>query len=237
MAYAEANARAEMDTLFRSLGGKAPELQHAINTAVRGLPFPFDILEDAKAKWDEFIAAWNEFWDMIDRIRANMGSPTNLWHTGDAWSARIGGPVSAKAQLGRAGSLAVDDNWDGAAADAYRQKLVLQEAPMEKMKSTYSDGISTALSSAATGITTFWGSLMLAVAALILGLVAAIALAPTFLGAIVAALSALTTAIWAFNAGVLVLSAAMSGANSTLQQKLADNAGYLDGHWPPFVTG
>jgi hypothetical protein len=237
MAYAEANARAEMDTLFSSLGGKAPELEHAINAALQDIPFPFDILADIQAKWDEFIKAWKEFWDMVDHVRANMGSPSNLWRTGDAWSARIGGPVSAKAQLGKAGSLAVDDNWDGTAADAYRQKLLLQEAPMEKMKSTYSDGISTALSSAATGIIMFWASLITAVTALILGLIVAIALAPTVLGAILAALSALATAIWAVNAGLMVLSASMSGANSTLQQKLADNAGYLDGHWPRFVTG
>jgi ABC-type multidrug transport system fused ATPase/permease subunit len=227
----------EIHALLGKLGGKANELHGAINNTMRWLPLPESAVRKIQDLWNRFIAKWNEFWDMMDHIKSNMGAPSRLSDTADAWSREVGGPVSAKAQVGKTGSLAVDDNWDGDAADAYRQKLLLQEAPLDKMRSTFSEGISSALNTAALGIIAFWASLIGALAALIVGLVAAIAAAETVIGSIIAALLALVTAVGSINAGLLLLEGQMRSANTTLEQKLADNSGYLNQHWPPFVTG
>ena len=104
------------------------------------------------------------------------------------------------------------------------------------MKSALTDGIATALDSVARGILAFWGGLITALAALVVGIIGALASTATIVGLpagpFIAAGAALV-ACGAIIVGAETLKATASSANTMLRQKLADNSGFHDGHWPP----
>ncbi len=147
--------------------------------------------------------------------------------------------MSGQVQNADAGSLTVDDNFDGSAATAYKQAVPLQKTALEKIKTTYTDGISTVLSDVGKAIYVFWGALIVALAAFIAGMIAAISSSATivglpagpFIGA-----GAVLVALGAFAAGSMNLKSAAAAANTSLRQKINDNSGFRDGHWPKATT-
>ena len=195
--------------------------------------------------WDQdtVVAGWNKFcefirevWDFWYEVFTHMGSPSRLWATADGWSDTVGAPVSAQVQSSDAGLLAVDDNWDGDAADAYRQTLPLQKSALDKVKSALTDGIASALSDVAKGIIAFWAGLGVALAALVIGIISALGSAATIFGLPAApfiAAGAAAAACAAVASGMLILRSVCSSASTTLRQRLGDNSAFHDGHWPP----
>jgi hypothetical protein len=220
--------------LVDRINAKTTELQNAVNDKLGWLPgFLQDKVVDG---WNKFCDFMREVWDFCYEVCTNMGSPTKLWATADAWSDTVGAPVSAQVQSADAGLLTVDDNWDGDAANAYRQTLPLQKTALDKVKTTLTDGISGALSDVAKGIIAFWASLAVALAALIGGIIGAIASAATIFGLPAAPFIAAGAALAADAAligGGMILKSVCSGASTALRQKLDDNAGFHEGHWPP----
>jgi hypothetical protein len=234
----EAALLQQINDVVGRINQKTTELQNSINKGLKWLPG--FLADKVIAGWNKFCGFLKDCWNALAEIFGNMGSPSALWNTADSWSKQVGGPVSAQVQSAKAGSLAVDDNWDGTAADRYRQNLPLQETALDKMKTTFSDGISTALSDVAKGIIAFWAALVVALGALVAGIIGAIASSATIFGLPAApfiAAAAALVAVGAFFSGGLILKSVASSANTTLQQKLNDNAGYRDGHWPPATTG
>ena len=234
----EASLLDQINSVLDRIDRKTTELQNSINKKIGWLP---GFLRDKVISgWDKFCGFMKRVWDNFHEIASNMGSPSALWDTADAWSDRVGGPVSAQVQSADAGLLAVDDNWDGDAADAYRQTLPLQKTALDKVKATLSDGISSALSDVAKGIIVFWTGLVVALVALVGGIIGALASTATVVGLpagpFIAAGAALAASA-AMIAGAETLKSVCSAANSTLRQKLADNSGFHQGHWPPAATG
>jgi hypothetical protein len=233
----EAALIAKINDVVGRIEAKTTELQNSINSKLHWLP---GFLQDKViAGWNKFTKFLKECWDALVEIFTNMGSPSTLWNTADAWSNNVGGPVSGEVQSAEAGSLEVDDNWDGTAADKYRQNLPMQKTALEKIKTTYTDGISSALSDVAKGIIAFWGGLIVALGSLVAGIIGALTSSATILGLPAApfiAAAAALAAVGAFYSGGLILKSVCSSANSTLRQKLNDNTGYRDGHWPPATT-
>lgn len=233
----------QIHRIIARINEKTTELQNSINSKIGWLP---EFLADkVREGWNSFIGFLRECWDALVEVFTNAGSPFTLSNTADSWSDSVGGPVSGQVQAAEAGSLEVDDHWDGDAADQYRQNLPMQKAALEKIKTVYTDGISTALSDVAKGIVQFWGGLLLALLALVGGIVGAILSSATIFGLPAApfiAATAAATAVGAFYGGGLVLKSAVASANSTLRQKLNDNTAYRDpdggndGHWPPATT-
>jgi hypothetical protein len=216
------------------VNAKTAELQNAVNDKLGWLP---GFLHDkVVGGWSRFCDLMREIWDFWYEVCTNMGSPSKLWATADAWSDTVGAPVSAQVQSADPGLLTVDDNWDGDAANAYRQTLPLQKAALDKVKTTLTDGISGALSDVAKGIIAFWASLAVALAALAGGIIGAIASAATVFGLpaapFIAAGAALAAAA-ALIGGGMILKSVCSAASTALRQKLDDNAGFHEGHWPP----
>jgi hypothetical protein len=213
---------------------KTTELQNAINDKLHWLP---GFLQDkVVAGWNRFCDFMRKVWDFWREVCSNMGSPAKLWATADAWSDSVGAPVSAQVQSADAGLLTVDDNWDGDAANAYRQTLPLQKTALDKVKTTLTDGISGALSDVAKGIIAFWASLAVALAALVGGVIGALGSAGTIVGLPAAPFIAAGAALAADAAvigGGMILKSVCSAASTTLRQKLDDNAGFHEGHWPP----
>ncbi|MBL7258751.1 WXG100 family type VII secretion target [Paractinoplanes lichenicola] len=225
-------------SLLDKIEQKTNDLQHAINSKLKYLP---GFLQDKVVSgWNKFCDFMKQAWDGLREIIANMGSPSALATTANAWSNEVGGPVSGRVQYAEAGLLEVDTNWDGDAAEAYRQTLPLQKAALEKMKTALTDGIATALGDMVKGIYVFWGALVVALAALVAGIISAISSSATIVGLPAApfiAGGAAAVAVAAFAAGGINLKSTAAAANSTLRQKLNDNSGYHDGAWPPAVTG
>jgi hypothetical protein len=216
------------------INAKTTELQNAVNDKLGWLP---GFLQDkVVAGWNKFCDFMRKVWDFWYEICTNMGSPSRLWSTADAWSDTVGAPVSAQVQSADGGLLTVDDNWDGDAADAYRQTLPLQKTALDKVKTTLTDGISGALSDVAKGIIAFWAGLAVALAALVAGIIGALASAATVFGLPAAPFIAAGAALAADAAvigGGMILKSVCSSASTTLRQKLDDNAGFHEGHWPP----
>lgn len=237
-AYADESALIEkINSVIARINAKTNELQNSINDKIGWLPG--FIADKVIAGWNRFTGFLKECWDATAEIFGNLGSPSTLSATADSWSNNVGGPVSAQVQSAKSGSLSVDDNWDGTAAERYRQNLPLQEAALDKMRATFSDGISTALSDVAKGIYAFWGLLITALAALVGGIISALASSATIVGLPAApfiAAAAALVAVGAFASGGLILKSVSAGANSTLRQKLNDNSGFRNGGWPQATT-
>lgn len=225
----------KLNGLVERIMGKIAQLHDNIISKSRWLPGPLQ--DKVIAGWNQFIRAMDRFWEAQQQFWGNMGSPSTLWNTADAWSDTIGGPVSGQVASAKAGRLRGDNssNWQGNAAEQYRQGLPLHEAALDKMKSTLSDGVSTALSDLAKGIITFWAALGVALAAFVGGMIGAVASSASVFGLPAApfiAAGAVLAAVAAFLSGSLILKAVASSNNSTLRQKLNDNSGYDNGHWP-----
>ncbi|MBW6440018.1 WXG100 family type VII secretion target [Actinoplanes hulinensis] len=218
------------------IDAKTVELQNSINDKLAYVPPPAQ--GKIRQGWDDFCAFMRRIWDNLATILSNMGSLSALSTTAQAWSDRVGVPVSGQVQAADAGLLTVDDNWAGDAADAYRQMLPLQKAALEKVKTVLTDGLSTALEQVRTGVFLFWTGLLGALAALAVGIIGALASSATIFGLPAApfiAAGAAVTASIALIVGCETLKSACTSANSLLRQKF-DDTGFFQGHWPPAGT-
>ncbi|MBG0564097.1 hypothetical protein [Actinoplanes aureus] len=233
----EAALLARIRSTLDRIDAKTVELRLAVDSGMRFVPPP--LRNRVAAGWPDFCALMRRIWDNLTTILSNMGSPYRLYTTANAWSDRVGVPVSGQVQTAEAGLLLVDDNWDGDAADAYRQMLPLQKAALDKIKSTITDGVSTALMTVAAGIVAFWAGLVGAATALAVGILGALSSTATIIGMPAApfiACGAAATACVSMIGAAEVLKALCSTANSTLRQKF-DDTGFHGGHWPPAVRG
>jgi hypothetical protein len=230
----EAALLEQINSVVGRIDSKTTELQNSITSKLQWLPS--DLQDKVVSGWNSFTGFMKRIWDNLNEILSNMGSPSALWTAADAWSDWVGGPVSGQVQSAEAGLLEVDDNWDGDAAEAYRQTLPLQKIALDKVRATLTDGISTVLNEVAKGILKFWAGLATALAALIVGIFSALASSATIFGLPAApfiAAGAGLVAVAAMITGAELLKADCASANTTLRQKLNDNSGFHQGHWPP----
>ena len=224
----------QINSVLGRIETKTTDLQNSINGKMKWLP-P-GLQDKVISGWNSFVGLLKKIWDFWYEVATHLGSPSTLSATADDWSDSVGSPVSAQVQTADAGTLLVDDNWDGDAADAYRQTLPQQKAALDKIKSGLTDGIASALSDVAKGIVAFWVCLIGALAALVGGIVGALSSAATIFGLPAAPFIAAAAALVAGGAvtgGMLILQSVCSAAASSMRQKLDDNAGFHGGHWPP----
>ncbi|WP_433790683.1 hypothetical protein [Actinoplanes sp. CA-252034] len=236
MSSTEAVLLERINSTISRIDGKTVELQNSINDKMGYVPSPLQLR--IRQAWDDFCAFMQRIWDNLTTILSNMGSLSALSTTAQAWSDRVGVPVSGQVQAADAGLLTVDTNWDGDAADTYRQMLPLQKTALEKVKTTLTDGLATALDQVHNGVFLFWTGLVGALVALAVGLVGAVASSATILGMPAApfiAAGAAVTASVALIVGCETLKRACTSANTTLRQKF-DDTGFFRGHWPPAGT-
>ncbi len=231
----------QISSLVNKLDGKTVEFQNTVNDTLSDISWliPDSWIQWIKDRWNDFCDWMAKVWKQLTEIVENMGAPWDLSSTANSWSDKIGGPVSGKSQVATAGELSVDDNWDGDAAVQYRQKMPLQATALDKVRSTLSEGVNNALSTAQLGIWVFWGSLVVALVTLIAGIIGAMASSATVLGlppGVAIAIAAVIVFLAAIAVGIVTLRATLSNANSTIRRALSDNSGFENGHWPPFHT-
>jgi hypothetical protein len=231
----------QISSLVTKLDGKTVEFQNTVNDTLSDISWliPDSWIQWIKDRWNDFCDWMAKVWKQLTEIVENMGAPWDLSSTANAWSDKIGGPVSGKAQVATAGELSVDDNWDGDAATQYKQKMPLQATALDKVRSTLSEGVNNAMSTAQLGIWVFWVALVAALVTLIAGIIGAMASSATVLGlppGVAIAIAAVIVFLAAIAGGIVTLRATLSNANSTIRRALSDNSGFENGHWPPFHT-
>lgn len=236
----EAALIAEINSTISRIEGKVQELTDSVNSGLSKIPsWAGWIADRVMDGWNWFVDKMNEFWSWLSTIVQNMGSPESLTTTADAWSDQVGAPVSEEVANAEAGSLLVDDSWSGDAADQYTQRLSLQKNALDRVRFTFTDGIGTALKDVATAIHVWWGALVAAMAALVVGIIGAIASSATIFGLPAApfiAAGAVGVCLAALWGGGEILKSATAGANTLLRQKLSDSSAYPDGRWPAGVA-
>lgn len=237
----EAELVAEINRTLDKIQAKTTELQDSINAGLAKLPGWASWVGDrVQEGWRWFCEQAERFWSWITHITSNMGSPSAVSGAADTWTSTVGGPVSGQVQAADAGSLLVDDTWTGDAATQYKQVLPQQKEALRAVKTTFTDGIAASLDLLQKGIYAFWGGLAAALAALVGGIIGAIASSATVFGLpaapfiAAAAVGVAGAACWG---GGEILKSVAASANTTLQTKLADDSAYLGGSWPVGTTG
>ncbi len=234
----EADLLDQINSTIARIQGKTGDLQNSINGKLGWLPS--GLQEAVIAGWNRFCGLISDIWHALGDILGHMGSPDTMFRTSRLWSSLVGGPVSETVQLADAGQLAVDDNWSGTAADAYRQMRPGQKTALTAVKSTFTDAIAEALSGLGKAIWIFWGALLVALIGLATGIVSGLASSATVIGLPATPfliVGAGLVAGAAIAGGELILGAAAAGANTTLAAKLADSTAFPGGQWPPARVG
>ncbi len=226
----------EIIDLVNTFTQKLEDLRNGVNRIIDMLPWGMGWVGDKiRDAWNWLMDKVSSVWDPIVYYFSNLGSPSSLSAAADQWSSAVGGPVSGRVGVADLGSLAVDDNWSGSAAEQYRQKVPLQKTALTSIKTTFTDGISTALKDLSSAIIQFWVSCLAALGALIAAAITAVASTATIFGAPAApfilggGVAIFGIAFWGANE---IFLGQGRGANSTLTQKLNDNTGYPGGNWP-----
>lgn len=151
-----------------------------------------------------------------------------------AWNRDIGGGTSALAGRADPSYTRIQDYWEGEAVEAYLNMLPAQRIALEQIKETFADPAATMLVEMGNAIESFWSTVETQIWILYAAIVAAtiIALAGFAPFAIAAVIGALAFAIEQVTSAYSSLRSEASHHKNILEQKLFDNLGFPEGHWP-----
>lgn len=225
---------AEVLTLLDRVRQKADELGDALNAVLRRVPDLLSWIADRIHEgWDEFVGKLKEFFSWCADKLAYAGDPGALEQVRDRWH-EVAASTAALGQRVSAGELATDDSWQGDAADQYRQKIPDQKAAITAFRADFASGITSGVDALRGGIITFWIGVVVAVVALISGIIGALTSTATLFGAPAApfiAAAAVLAALAAVGGGLLVLNSQASSAAGTIRG--AASSGLQS--WPSFA--
>ncbi len=223
----------KFEDALRKVHEKANEIVNNVNRILSKVP---GFVGDGIRKGTErFIALLNKIYEELDKYIGKPGWPPTLLSTGNAWADDVGTPVSSLAGAADPDKSAILDEWKGAAADAYKRILGPQYKAITAIKKDFTDAIHSALTATAAGIVVWWGSIVVAIAALVGGLIGAAASTASVFGApagpfiAVAACLAFLAALTAGSGALLGITAVQNG---NLQDKLADWLAFEGRQWP-----
>lgn len=214
---------------FDSLKGKVDWILGKIPW---GLGWLGDKLRDA---WNAFVEKWDDFWAKQETFWGNMGDRDSLSTTSAAWVSDVGSPVSGKVDVVDRALLKADDHWTGQAAATYFPKASLHKTAMDKIQSTFVTAATGAIETVRAGLTKFYTGLIVALGALVTGMIGAIASTATIFGAPAGpfiAGGAILVAGAAFYTGGVLLKSDCTTAKQTLFNARGNNTGFPDGEWP-----
>ena len=222
--------------LVEKVRSKFDELADVVTGFLDRVPWGLGWLADQISHaWSFLTAKIHEFWGACDRILGNLGSTEAIGAASTAWSAAVGGPVSAEAGNADHGILESDEHWTGTAAEAYRARTELQRSALLAVESTYADGAIAALDTVRNGLTMFYVGLITALGALAAGIITALVTSSTVFGipaGIFVAAGAVLLAEGAFYTAGILLRSDCETARTNLLARYHDSSAFPGGSWP-----
>ncbi|MEN3610366.1 hypothetical protein AAH979_12510 [Plantactinospora sp. ZYX-F-223] len=192
--------------------------------------------------WNEFLELKDRIFDEMQMYLAEPGFPWALFRISEYWNAKVGAPVSELSQTISAYGMKAHGEWSGSAASAYAASADAQARAIATIKPV-TEKIQTVLTELGHGIFAFWLALAAAFVTFIVGLIAAIGLLDSLVGAPAAPVDAVGTAAVVLGllvAAVMALreySERTDKSMVTIQQALSDNTGMVkrgdSWGWPP----
>jgi hypothetical protein len=185
------------------------------------------------------MAKLGEFWDKVQEFVSNIGAPWDLDDAKDTWI-NAGGPVAARASEADRSQSAVDTEWKGQAADRYALSLAAQNKALTAVQSKLTSVMGPALGKVSSALYIFYGAVIVAIVALVAGIVFATGEAVSILGLPAVpptVITAIVVAIGAISAAILNLRGQASDANTEFLKVANETGDFGAQNWPNAVLG
>jgi len=224
---------------FHQLSQKIQEFIDKVNDALSWVPgFLSDLIEPIKQGLAFLQQKAKEFWDRVNQLIDQPGSPDRLHQVAADWLDKVGNPVGDISGDVALDKLQANLDWEGRGAEAYKATVPAQVGGLNSVKDL-ANQLRNSLDNLANGIETFWVAMGVAGGVFLVGAIGAIATACTVVG-IPAAIAAIATA-----AGVsigLVTTAILSVMSlvntiSTEQNTIAQKVHDLGTEWAKSNVG
>jgi uncharacterized protein YukE len=228
----------EAEKKLKDIQDKVKELFDKINGLLSWVPsFLSGVVNAIKDAVNKFNEKLQEFWNKVEQFISEPGSPSALKQAAQAWENSVSKVVSNLTGTLSTDKLQAENDWQGAAANAYKSTIPSQTAALNSVKGI-ADQLNSSLNNLAGAVITFWVAIGAALLMFVVGLVGAIAACCTIVGTpagiaaivgvIVVVLGLITTAILALTSYLN----SISTEQASLGQKLNDNSTFPNGKWP-----
>jgi len=213
---------------FHQLEGKINDFLNKVNDVLSWVP---GFLSDLIKPIQDGIAALNkkikEFWDRVNQLIAQPGSPDRLHQVARDWVDKVGNAVGDIAGTVSLDKLQTNLDWSGRGAEAYKATVPAQVSGLGSVKDL-ANQLRSSLDNLGNGIETFWIAMGVAAGVFALGAIGAIAAACTVVGipaAIAAIAGAAGVAIGLVTTAIVSLQSltnTISSEQNTIAQKVHD---------------
>jgi hypothetical protein len=226
--------------LLDEVDEKVQSLTDKVNDILSWVPWGLGwVVDKFKDLWSAAMDKLGEFWDKVKEFVSYIGAPWDLSSAKEAWI-ELGGPVAARASEADRSQSAVDSEWKGKAADRYAMSLGPQGKALAAVQSKLTSVIGPGLSAISIALYAFYAAVVIAIGAMVLGIVTATgeavsvlglpAVPPTVIAAVIAAIAALGTA-------TVVLRGVAAGANTDFLKVANETGDFGTDNWPKAVIG
>lgn len=226
--------------LLDEVDEKVQSLTDKVNDILSWVPWGLGwVVDKFKDLWNAAMDKLGEFWDKVKEFVSYIGAPWDLSSAKEQWI-ELGGPVAARSSEADRSQSAVDAEWKGKAADRYALALGPQGKALAAVQSKLTSVIGPALSSVSIALYAFYAAVVIAITAMVLGIVTATgeavsvlglpAVPPTVIAAVIAAITALGTA-------TVVLRGVAAGANTDFLKVANETGDFGADNWPKAVIG
>jgi hypothetical protein len=224
---------------FHELEQKILEFINKVNDTLNWVPgFLSDLIQPIKDGMAFLQQKAKEFWDRVNQLIDQPGSPDRLHQVGADWVAKVGnvvGDISGDIALDK---LQANLDWQGRGAEAYKATVPAQVGGLNSVKDL-ANQLRSSLDNLANGIDTFWVAMGVAGGVFVAGAIGAIAAACTVVGipaAIAAIASAAGVAIGLVTTAIVSVMSLMNTI-STEQNTIAQKVHDLGDQWAKSNVG
>lgn len=214
---------AKVEDLLKRVHDKSNEIVNNVNRILGQLPGI--IGQGLSNSTQRLLELLNSIYHELNKYIGKPGWPPTLLSTGNDWADRVGAPVSAMAGAADADLSPILNEWKGDAAEAYKRILGPQHKAILAIKKDFTDVIHSALTATAAAIVVWWGSIVVALVALVGGMITAAGATGTLVGApagLVIGVAACLTFVAALAAGHGTLLGVTAVQDGNLRDKLAE---------------
>ncbi|CAM2815145.1 hypothetical protein SAXI111661_02890 [Saccharomonospora xinjiangensis] len=223
----------QADAKFQELKEKINEFFDKVNDVLSWVPDSLAyLLDQIQQGLDALRQKIKEFWDRVNQLIDQPGSPTRLHEVAEDWANKVGNVIGDIAGDVGLDKMQTNLDWEGRGAEAFKATVPAQVDGLNSVKDL-ADQLRSSLDSLGNGIETFWTAMAVATGVFVVGAVAAIAAACTVVG-IPAAIAAIATAaavsIGLVTTAILSLQS-LTNTISTEQTSIAQKVHDLGDEW------